>query len=87
MNLDKARKEIDKIDIKIINLISKRQTYLPMIAKYKRENNLKIVQLDRERQAIDTRVKIALRLGVSEKLVSEIFKKIFRNSVKIQREI
>jgi chorismate mutase/prephenate dehydratase len=52
MELEKLRTEIDKIDDEILKLFSRRMEVVTDIAAYKRENNLPVMQQNRESQVI-----------------------------------
>ena len=47
-NLDKHRKEIDKIDDNIIELLEQRFNLVVEIGQYKKENNLPVFDAKRE---------------------------------------
>jgi chorismate mutase len=49
MNLKSIRANIDKIDIKIIDMIIKRQSYMPSVGKYKKKEGIPIDQKEREK--------------------------------------
>lgn len=53
MNLDELRVEINDIDAKMLELFLKRMDLCRNVAQYKKENNLPIMQPDREAQLID----------------------------------
>lgn len=53
MDLKEIRIEIDKIDREIIKLFQKRLDLVNKVAKYKRENNLEIVDGNREREILE----------------------------------
>ena len=77
MNLIQLRKKINKIDKQIIALISKRQALMPAVGKYKKENGLAINQPKREKEILD---------NLEGDLNKKIFKEIFKDSKKIQKE-
>lgn len=53
MNLEELRKEIDKVDDELIALIEKRMDIATDIAKYKKENNLPVLNSKREREKLN----------------------------------
>lgn len=55
MSLDTLRKDIDKIDSKILDLFEKRMDTSEKIAEIKIKENLPVYQADREKQVIDDR--------------------------------
>lgn len=85
-HVEHLRKKINSIDIKIVTLIAKRQSYMPAIGKYKKENNLAILQPKRENDILILRKKLARKLGLEPVLVEKIFRLIFANSRNIQHK-
>lgn len=59
MNLNECRQEIDKINDEILQLFLKRMEISTLVADYKRENNLPIMQPEREREILDNIAKKA----------------------------
>jgi|TARA_Y100000310_G_scaffold22431_1_gene21523 chorismate mutase len=85
--LDKARKKIDGIDGKIITLLAKRVSLVKDIAKYKKLHHKKILDLNRTKQVLREKQKLAKELNLDVVLVNNIFKKILEDSVKTQELI
>lgn len=56
-DLEKLRKEIDLIDNEMANLFSKRMDVVTKISKLKKENNLQIRDLTREKEIQETNSK------------------------------
>lgn len=52
--LEDMRKEIDKIDVEIIDSFQKRMELSAQIARYKKENALPILDEKREKEKLDT---------------------------------
>lgn len=73
MTLGKLRNQIDKIDDKIISLLEKRLKIAKAIKKYKN----KITDIDREKEIL---------AKINSKYIKDIYKTIFKNSKKIQKE-
>ncbi|MEN3037753.1 MAG: chorismate mutase, partial [Candidatus Kryptonium sp.] len=55
--IEKWRRKIDKIDIKIVRLLNKRARYADEIGKIKQELNLPIYSPERETQVIQNVIK------------------------------
>lgn len=53
LDLSKTREEIDKIDKEITSLLEKRLTIALDVAKYKIQDNMDVLDSDRERQVIE----------------------------------
>ena len=74
------RKEIDKIDNKIILLLKKRLESARKIGAYKKKNGLKIVDKKREKEILLDRIK-------KSKLSKDFTKKLFSVIIKESREV
>ncbi|NGX34613.1 MAG: hypothetical protein K1060chlam1_00966 [Candidatus Anoxychlamydiales bacterium] len=72
--LDKLRDQIDEIDDQIIPLLEKRLKLAKEIKKYKKE----ITNSNREQKILDK---------INSKYIKDIYKTIFKNSKKIQRNL
>lgn len=80
MNLEEIRKEIDKIDKDIIQLIKKRLTLAVMARKNKRKNNQRLIDLKREKEIL-IKVKERCRLlKINDEKIVKIFKLIIQIS-------
>jgi chorismate mutase len=54
------------------------------IGKYKRQNNMPIVQTGRYNDVLQNRLELAELLGLSEQLVKKIYELIHEESVNVQ---
>ncbi|MFX0032320.1 MAG: chorismate mutase [Candidatus Hodarchaeota archaeon] len=79
--LEQIRKEIDKIDDNIVDLLNNRGELVLKIGKIKKEHNLKTKQSNRE---IEIMKRIQSRSTFYKKSISAIWKKIIKASRKIQ---
>ena len=86
-NLEELRVEIDKCDKEIIQVIARRMKLIPLVASFKRENNLPRYQPVREKKIIENRRSLAEELGLSPDLVEEIIKLIIKDSHRIEENI
>jgi len=76
MDLEKMRANIDEIDGKILDLLSKRAGVAQQIGQYKKENNMTILQPSRWEEIIEkSRVKGSKR-DLSERFISKLLKAI-----------
>jgi len=83
--LEKYRKEIDKIDEKIIELLHARTAVVYEISRYKAQHN--IMTLDKKREEeIQKRVKeLAIINYIDENFTKKVFDVIIEECKKIQR--
>lgn len=85
MNIEDARKEIDKIDTELIKLFEKRMSASAEIAKEKTEKNLPVYDEKREQEIIE---KICNNCDEKYKnYFAEIYEKIFEVSRSFQKEL
>ena len=80
MNLEDYRKNIDNIDQKIVSLLDERLNTCKEIGKYKKENNLPVLDSKRE----DEKINSIKDNAENKELVVEIYKKIMEESKKVQ---
>ena len=81
------RKEIDKIDNAIIELLAKRMKICRGIGEYKKETGMTIVQTRRYSEILDKRGAQGTLLGVGMECIKEIFENIHKESVRQQMEV
>ena len=85
LDLDEVRKEINRIDDEILQLlvVRKEQTY--KVAEYKANNRKEIRDLPREKEIFTRLLLKAKELGLSLDYVKSIFSEIIKDSIKLQR--
>lgn len=82
--MKEIRKEIDKIDEKIINLLEKRRLISIKVAKYKKENNIEIVRKDREEEIMKKLENVAKTKNIPVDFLKKIFQEIIKDSINMQ---
>lgn len=83
--LNKYRKKIDKIDRKIVKLLSKRMSIVEFIAKYKQKEGLPILQKEREEEHLHEILIKCNESKACKSYIHNIFEAIFEESRKIQK--
>ena len=78
------RKQIDKIDQKIVELLAKRMDLVKEIAKFKKTSELRIQDKKREQELRNNLKKLAKKNGLSEEFVNHLYSHIFIESRRIQ---
>ncbi len=84
MTLEEYRKEIDKIDNELLEIILKRNDIIKKIKEYKKLNNLQIYDEKREQEIKQRLIKKAEEININNELINQIFDLILENSKKIQ---
>ena len=85
--LEKYRREIDILDDTLIEYISKRMNIAKEIGVYKRDNNIKILQMNRWEEILQNRIKMGENLGVSSNFIKHFLEIIHQESIDIQTKI
>ncbi len=83
--IEKWRKKIDKIDVKIVRLLNRRTKYADEIGKLKQELNLPIYSPERERQVIENVVKYNFG-PLSDMAIKRLYERIIDESRRLERE-
>ncbi|MEE4286040.1 MAG: chorismate mutase [Mariniphaga sp.] len=85
--LDMLRSRIDAIDSELLEMLSSRVEIVKEIGRYKKENNVTALQINRWAQLMDNRVNIGKTLDLNETFVKILFQLIHEDSVRMQTEI
>lgn len=83
--IEKWRKKIDKVDIKIVRLLNRRARYADEIGKIKQELNLPIYSPERENQVIKNVVKHNFG-PLSDMAIKRLYERIIDESRRLERE-
>lgn len=78
------RKEIDSLDIQLLELISKRIAIVEQIGYLKLENNVAILQLERWQEICQTRMEYGRAVALDESMVYRLFEIIHSYALKSQ---
>jgi chorismate mutase len=81
------RREIDELDDRLLNVLSKRMSISREIGKYKMDNNMQVLQPLRYDKMVTSRIAQALGLELDEEFVKQILESIHEESVRQQFEI
>lgn len=85
--LDSLRTEIDTVDGKLLSILKERTALVQEIGKYKKANEVTILQIERWFEILKTRQEEGALQGLNSKMVSELFELIHKHSVLIQTAI
>src|SRR5210317_348567 len=85
--LDVLRNRIDAIDSEILETLSSRTEIVKQIGKYKKDNNVTALQINRWTQLMENRVNLGKNLDLNETFVKILFQLIHEDSVRMQTEI
>ena len=85
MDIEQLRKEIDKIDNSIVDLLSKRKKAIKEIALIKKKLGKPIVDENRERQMVERLKRLAKEKGLNENFIASLYKIMIKNSREEQK--
>ena len=80
MDIEHLRKEIDKIDNSIVDLLERRKKTIKKIASIKRKLNAPIIDEEREKNIIKRLRKLSKEKGLDENFIACIYEEIIKNS-------
>ncbi len=85
--LEELRHQIDNIDDILFETIEKRMAIADQIGRYKKENNMTILQAGRWEEIVENRKEIGLKYGLSEAFLDRYLKAIHQESINRQGKI
>lgn len=85
--LESIRSDINLIDQDIIKLLALRFSKVEEIGRYKKNNNITILQLKHWSEMIDKRIEQAIELGIEKEIILKILKIIHQHAIEIQNKI
>jgi chorismate mutase len=85
--LEELRKEIDKIDWAMLDIIARRMNIVDDIGQYKKENSITILQIKRWRSIIKDRLEAGRKLGLSDEFLIGLLELIHQESIQRQMDI
>jgi chorismate mutase/prephenate dehydrogenase len=86
MKIQKLRKDIDDIDQNLVLLLAKRISLIKKVYEFKQKNKIKLFDKKREKQILTEQSRLANKLKINKKLVSDVFKRILKESHNIMRK-
>jgi len=85
--LEMLRSRIDSLDSELLEVLSSRMDIVREIGKYKKENNVTALQINRWAQLMEDRVKLGQKLNLNKTFTQILFQLINEDSVRMQTEI
>ncbi|MDR0423073.1 MAG: chorismate mutase [Rickettsiales bacterium] len=86
MELDELRKKIDVCDKKIVEALVERFEIVGKIGEYKKQNNIPIVNKDREKIVID-KVKSLSENRIPDVVIEKIYAAIISSAVLLENDL
>jgi chorismate mutase len=85
--LEVLRKEIDKIDAELINILSRRMGLIDEIGKYKRDHNITILQLKRWSNIVQDRLNTGVDSGLKKEFLQKLLEIVHIESIQRQADL
>lgn len=85
--LENLRRHIDRIDKELIEVLGKRMNIVHEMGEYKRDHNITILQIERWRDIINSRLKTADKLGLDRDFLLRLLQLVHNESIRMQTEI
>jgi len=85
--IDELRSDIDEIDNDLLVLLKKRKKLVTLVARYKSNHHMTIIDSKRERQLLSQLSKKAKQNGLDPKFVAKLYDIILKNSRTEQKNI
>lgn len=85
--LDELRRQIDQWDDELLRILRNRMSISEKIGEYKKRENITILQTGRWTEILETRLKNARKMGLSEQFVIQVFKQIHQESINFQNRV
>ncbi len=85
--LEKYRDQIDSIDTQMLELLSQRMSIVEEIGKFKKENNVAILQIMRWENILKTRTEQGLNLNLPENFIKKLLQLVHKISIQRQTDI
>ena len=81
--LNKVREKIDLIDKELLDILVKRFDLVKQVARIKKENNLPIVDPERERKVIESKLDLT---DLPDEFVGKLYRLLIDTAVKMEVE-
>lgn len=85
--LEKLRQQINHLDDELMKLLGQRMKVADLIGKYKKENNITILQTNRWNSIISNAFKKGEKLGLSKEFVTKYYDAVHMESINHQKKI
>ncbi len=86
-SLEDLRRQIDHLDDELMDILGKRMKVAETIGKYKKENNIRILQTARWDEIVHKSLEKGNLKGLSEEFINRLFKAIHQESINHQMKV
>ena len=85
--LEKLRQQINHLDDELMQILSQRMKIAQQIGKYKRDNNITILQTNRWNEIIERATKKGEQIGLSKEFITKYFDAVHMESINHQKKV
>ncbi len=85
--LEKLRQQINQLDDELMQILSQRMRIAEQIGKYKKENNITILQTNRWNEIIERATQKGDKIGLSKEFITKYFDAVHMESINHQKKI
>lgn len=86
IEIEKLRSKIDVLDYQLLDILKQRFAITDEIGAIKKSQNVAILQLDRWKSIVDSRIDYAQKQGLQTDFIKAILEEIHKESIRKQRE-
>jgi len=85
--LDALREKIDTLDARMLEIMAERMKVVEEIGRYKKDNQVTILQMKRWQEILQGRLETGKKLGLNESFLMDLLRMIHNESIQRQTEI
>jgi chorismate mutase len=85
--IEQLRSQIDEVDNELLNLLSNRMKLAESIGRYKKRNNIAILQADRWNEILEKTQAVGKMKGLSPEFVRTFLRAVHQESINHQEDI
>lgn len=85
--LEKLRQQINQLDDELMQILSQRMRIAEQIGRYKKDNNITILQTNRWNEIIERATKQGEKIGLSKEFVTRYFDAVHMESINHQKKV
>lgn len=85
--LEQFRRQIDGIDVRLLEVLAERMAVVRQIGAHKKENGMTLLQINRWSEVYENQLRNGLSLGLSEQMIHDLYKLIHLESIQTQERI
>ncbi len=85
--LEDLRRQIDRIDYELLQILAARISIVEKIGEYKRDNHVTVLQLERWAQILNDRIPFGIHHGLDGDFVHRLYELIHSESLRLQNAI